>query len=143
MSLIFVTAGGTGGGGSTPTTITLDSQTITDNVASPATASAAYRLDNTGYVNQITSSGGTVQIGQWCNPTANASLYEAFVTITYGTLTGTAGSWLSLGTNRTWTKTVSAAIGYNYVTFTVGIRLIGGDETILASTDIMLEGSST
>jgi len=143
MSGIMMLSSSTAGGSGPASTIEVLPQDIIDSVASPSTASAAFKLDNDGYVYQITSSGGTVQLQQWCVPAANASQFEAFVTVTYGTVTGTTGSWLSLGTDRTWTKTVSAAIGYNFVTFTVGIREIGGDGTILSTADIKLEGLSS
>ena len=137
MSGILLTqAGAAAGGGSSPGTITIASQTIFDSTTG-STSTAYYELHADGYVYQ-TNHVGTTNIGQWCNPLANAANYEAFVTVSYGALTtGTAGSWLRLNSNRIW-GVQQGSVGSRQCIITAGVRLYGGDGTILDSGDMNL-----
>lgn len=94
---------------STDPLVLITDQTITDIlVANPA--SAAYQLLNTGVCQRVTNS-GTTFIQNWISPQSGMSGYEVRATVASGsggTLNGTTGSWLSLGTSRTWELTESA-----------------------------------
>lgn len=98
--------------------VSLSNQTYTKGVTSPATATCSYNLLNTGSVTN--QDAGELQ--KWITPQTQESNYEAFVTVTSGSLSaGTAGSWLNLGTNRTWSR-VQSTDGSSTVVFTVQIR---------------------
>jgi hypothetical protein len=87
----------------------------------PAAATASYSLRNTG---DVFVNGGDAG-HDWINPNAAAgNAYEAFFTVTGGTLTsGTTGTWLPLGTTRTWTLQRSGgSIGTSTASGTVQIR---------------------
>lgn len=45
----------------------------------------------------------------------SASSYEVRLTLTSGTISGTTGTWLSLGTSRTWSNTANPGTGLYYV----------------------------
>lgn len=134
MSGIVLGVVGSAGGNDPVSEIALTNQAVID--FNTGTASASYILDNDGKAYAVTSVAGTIELEQWCTPAANAALYEAFVTMTYGTLTsGTVGSWVTLGSDRAWTLALGAP-GEDVAGFTVGIRLIGGDGTILTQATI-------
>ena len=115
--LVCVLAGTTGG----DPTIEITNRTVTNTAADPGTAVATYALNNNGSITFVT--GGT-QTTEWMLPNiaAYAARYEARATITGGTLTsGTTGSWINLGTTRTWARD-RTGIGSNSCTFTLEIR---------------------
>jgi hypothetical protein len=66
---------------------------------------AQYRLTNTGDIGATQGTNSPlVDIGDWISPKANFGLYSARLTIVTGTVTsGPVGSWVNLGTTRTWT----------------------------------------
>lgn len=100
--------------------IGISDATINDTVVA-GTASGTYQLTSGGKYNYIRAHASTIT-GDWVIPNGNAGNYEALVTVTSGTLTsGTAGSWVSLGTTQSWVKTVTNAAAS--VTFTLSLRI--------------------
>ena len=92
---------------------------------------ASYSLLNDGTYS-ITGAG----TGNWLTPAlaALASLWEVKVDPTSGSFaSGTTGSWLSLGTTRTWTINSVTS-----VTFTISWRLAGSTTTLFTQTGVML-----
>ena len=70
-----------------------------------ATAIASVELTNLAVFQRILTPGGTFSFGNWVGNTAWVGLYECRWTTTSGSLTsGTTGTWQSLSTTRTWTK---------------------------------------
>jgi hypothetical protein len=93
---------------------------ITDSVVG-GTAGASYQLDNLGKVNLIRAHASTIT-SDAVIPNANIVLYEAFVTVTSGSLTsGTTGAWVALSSTRTWNKQVTNAAAS--VAFDLQLRL--------------------
>lgn len=112
-------------------TITLLNQfglnAIMDSVATGETAVVSYQIANNGKVYK-TEGFNTTEIHQWCDPTAAASNYEAFVSLNVGSApltSGEVGSWVSLNTNRTWTLSESTTGNSTIAEFDVKIRRIG------------------
>lgn len=112
-------------------------------VTNPDDARAGYRLGTDGILylgGSILGSEVYVPItGEWLIPpdAVAADLYECMATLTSGTVTsGTTGSWLSLASDRTWTKD-ETVVGTASVTFRIDVRLIGSSE-LLASALITL-----
>ena len=78
--------------------------------------SASMSLTNAGIFEKTTTPGGTATIATW-QPKGSAfcGLFECRWTVLTGSLSsGTTGSWLNLGTTRTWTR--SAGAGADQVT---------------------------
>lgn len=123
-------AGGLGGTAATPNLAPNDSQL---NVSANAVLSL---LSNGTY----TSTGEAG--GNFCNPTSIAAGLEARLTLNAGTSpTGAAmGTWLNLGTTRTWTVT-SALAGTVTSTCTLEIRDLS-TQTILDSSSVAFSASS-
>lgn len=91
--------------------VTLSNRTVTDDETSPANAMAGFRLGTDGkiYVAQQSGNSNYAEVvgAEWLDPkdAAEADNYEAFWTTTSGTLSsGTAGSWVGLETDQTWTR---------------------------------------
>lgn len=104
--------------------VSIDAAVIADVTASPTNASAEYQLTNAGVVNSITVSGGTTQLDTWITPVGAAgSNYEVRATDNGpdGVSSGTTGSWLSLGTTRSWTRT-RTVVGSSSTNLTIEIR---------------------
>lgn len=104
------------------------------------TATATYRLANTG-VASATNTGGTLVAitGEWLL-SGSASAYEA-----RGTWSGTGGTiagpttWSSLGTTRDWTLTVTG----NTITRTLALEIgLAGTSTAIATATITFEVDS-
>lgn len=100
-------------------TVALAAKTI-DDTQSSGTANAAISFGNTG------SNG---YAGEWLNPnpqpTTFCDNYEILATVVSGTLSsGTAGSWLNLGTARGWSRTRSSS-GTSACTVNFKIRKVG------------------
>lgn len=104
----------------------------------PASSGIGYQLTNGGKEQGGTGSAGGIvysNIGDWVLPNGSAALYEVRATLNSGTLTsGTTGTWLSLGTTRTWTVERSA-VGSSSASLTIEVRLIGGS-TVLATGNV-------
>lgn len=67
---------------------------------------AGYSLLSTGQATRATGSGGTVDIvGEWKTGGGSGSDYQVRATLTFGSLgsgSSATGSWLSLGSSRSW-----------------------------------------
>jgi len=107
-------------------------------------AYAYYFLTAGGQVEQSEEAGGNnpTNLEQWCTPTNQSSNYEAFITITSGTLSGGSGTgtWLALSTTRNWFVTENQSGQQKICVFTVQIRKIGTG-TVLDTATITLEAS--
>lgn len=81
-------------------------------VLSPTTASsqgggartATYRIGSDGYV-YAGDNGVFTQQYQWKQNSNASSDYEALLSLDLGSVTGTTGSWLGLGSNADWSVT--------------------------------------
>jgi hypothetical protein len=104
-----------------------------------SSSGAWYYLTSGGVVQGSIIFGGTSQffIENWVTPTSAASDYEAFVTVTSGSLTGgTTGSWVALSSTRSW-YIQSVVTGLTTCVFTVQIRRVGTG-TVLDTATITL-----
>lgn len=83
---------------------------------------AEFILDSDGGLNQRTSSTLT-NLGQWVSPASAASLYEVRSTVTSGSFSAdpSAGSWVSLGSDRLWSRGAGASASQT-VQATIEIR---------------------
>lgn len=127
--------------GKSSVVISITDQTISDLDASDA--NAYYFLTAGGQVQQSTDIGGInpTTLEQWCTPTSQASNYEAYVTVTSGSLTpGSAatGTWVALSSTRYWYVQESVSGQSTTCIFTVQIRRIG-TTTVLDTATITLE----
>lgn len=116
----------------------LTAQAVTSSGVPNQTATLNLRNDGS-LSTQITGGSETIDSDEWLNPpvSVDASLYECQATVISGSLSsGTAGSWLSLGTTRTWTRSQNVS-GTSEVVFTLEVRLIGTANT-LASANMTL-----
>ena len=104
-----------------PTISLAPSYSVDDSAVSPFTATANFRLTNTGLIQQLTSF-GTSTIGSWIDDTSLAGNYEARATLVSGTLsTGTAGVYQALSSTLTWGVS-RGSTGSKSCTFTLEIR---------------------
>jgi hypothetical protein len=106
----------------------------------PATGGLGYQITSGGKEQEGFGTATSISYsdtGDWVIPNGNASLYEVRATVNSGAVSsGTTGTWLSLGTTRTWTLTRDTA-GISSVNLTIDIRLIGGT-AILATAPVNL-----
>lgn len=113
-------------------------ESVLDNF--PVTGGAGYELTSAGKERSGVGTAGSISygdLGDWVIPNGSASLYEVRATLNSGAVTtGTTGSFLSLGTTRTWTVT-RATVGVSAANLTIDIRRIGGG-TILATAVVVL-----
>ena len=129
-------------------TVTLSNANPHPITVSPTDCTAGFRLGTDGKIYTTVTSGiYTEAVGvQWLDPKdpVQADLYECLATVTSGTLTtGTAGSWLALTSDRTWTKDrTSDVAGTDTCIFTLAIRQIGTTNN-LASATITLDAEVT
>lgn len=99
----------------------------------PFAAPASFSLTNAGLVTSTGNSNET-----WITPQTGMADYQARATLIFGALTsGTAGSWLSLGTTRTWSISTSAPGDLVEAQLLIEIRRVS-DGAILASADVYL-----
>lgn len=123
------------GGVVSPSTITLNNASVYAVAVSPSTAEAGVTVDSDGYFYFI-ENGASYQLFQWCTPAANANLFEAYATLIDGSgglTSGTLDTWLTLGTDRSWTVQRSG-VGTAYSFINIGIRAIAGGEIIASAT---------
>ncbi len=118
--------------------ITLNSKSVSHIVPSPTDATASYQLANTRDV--VISPGSTSD--DWADAALTASDFECRATIVSGSVsTGTTGSWLGLGTSRTWTRTRTSNVeGDDVVVLTIEIRDVA-TSTVQATATITLTAS--
>lgn len=136
MSLIGAVAATMGG-----PRVAISDLSVSDTTISPTNASAAYQLTSSGVINRVTVSGGTVAAGQWIMPASAAgSVYEVRATETSGTVSsGTVGSWLPLGTTRTWTL-AQTSVGVSTCVLTIEIRMASSG-AVLDTATVTLEAT--
>lgn len=97
----------------------------------PGPATAAYDLTSGGLEQATGSASGT-----WLVAGVGAD-YDCMMTVNSGSLTsGTVGSWLNLGTTRSWTLTRNGAIGTTTCNCTIQIRS-ASSLAVLASANVM------
>lgn len=120
--------------------VRLSDQVSFHAVATPATATAGYRLVNTGAA-QKRISGSYVAIANEWLLLGSGSDYESRATLNSGdTPTGTLATWQALSTTRTWElSTSSGSLACN---LTIEIRDVA-TSTVLASADIDLSVESS
>lgn len=70
---------------------------------------ATIRLNSDGFVYHGDNASYTSQY-EWLQSGTNTD-FEVYATLTSGSITGTTGSWLSLGTTRDWSAVDSVAEG--------------------------------
>lgn len=104
-------------------TISISNRTIPDFTFAPTVADARFSIENDGDLAEYFGSGGGLSdYGDWISPKDSFSNYEVRATESVGAVSsGTVGSWLSLGTTRTWTRTHSGA-GTSSVQLLIEIR---------------------
>lgn len=128
-----------------PITVTITNRTLTDGTASGgSTALVSYSLQSNGQL-EVTEQDATTNVsGEWASPTGAGvgNDFEVRVTTTGDGLTsGPTGSWISLGTTRTWTNTASGG-GSKSTTLTVQIR-DSFSQTIQDTASVTLSVTST
>lgn len=104
-------------------TLSISNKTIPDFQITPAPfASALFTIENDGDLLEQTTTTGPTDYGDWISPKDSFSNYEVRATATSGSVSsGTVGSWLSLGTSRTWSRTQSS-VGTSSVQLLIEIR---------------------
>jgi len=123
--------------GTSAVVISISNQTISGSGTS--SAGAWYYLTSGGVVQGSTAFNGINPyfIENWVTPTSAAADYEAFITVTSGSLTGgTTGSWVALSSTRSW-YIQSTSTGTTTCVFTVQIRRVG-TVTVLDTATITL-----
>lgn len=114
----------------TPTvTISITDQNPSAVTGTPSTATAGYRLLNTGVAQTLVFSTYTDISGEWMSG-GTASDYDVMATLNSGgTPSGdSVNTWLNLGNSREWF--VSTNSGFLSSTMTIEIRPAGGGATI-------------
>lgn len=98
----------------------------------PGSATATFRLYNDGRQSKATT-GGESFFQDWLTPGTNAALYEVKATEISGTVsTGTVGSYIDLGTTRSWSR--SAGSTDQIVTLKFDLRRVGSSVILITST---------
>lgn len=99
-------------------------------------ATAGYRLTDGGQI-EHNQQNSYSNVGQWITPTSQASNYEVFATLDFGTLSsGTTGSWLALSSSQEWLCFAPQG-GFEQAIITLQIRRIG-TTTVLGSAQITI-----
>lgn len=110
---------------------------LTVSASGSPTQTATYTLESDGDVITTTTDFGSFDQGDWITPKAAApSDYQVRATVTSGDLSsGTAGSWLALTSNRSWSRS-RATEGSDTCVLTIEIRK--GTGSVLATATITL-----
>jgi len=135
MTMIGVSNGGT--------TIMLAASYSPSALVAAGTATATFELTNGGDI-RVSSGNGTISdVGDWITPKFGFSGFEARLTVNSGTTPSGAatGSFLSLGTTRTWTI-ARAVLGIESSGCTLQIR-DATTLTVLASSTITFSAERT
>jgi hypothetical protein len=129
----------TGGSGSSPS-IALDADTFIEDVQpAPGSAQAQFSMTNAGATLQ-TYIFGSITGNPWCVPGTSSADYEVYATLLGGALTsGTTGSWLSMGTTRTW----DVSLTYLGSDVDVRIAVINLEIRAIGTTEILATGGVT
>lgn len=114
-----------------------------DDIQIISAAEASLTIENDGDLVEYTSLLGLSDVGDWITPKAAAgSAYDVRVTVNSGSLSsGTSGSWLSLGSSRSWGVSVSSGGGAASANITIEIRKASSG-VVQASTTITISASS-
>lgn len=115
----------------------IGNHTVTSAAAGSQTATLT--LLPSGVLRETTTVSGNVDsASEWLFPqnAAEAALYEAYATVTVGTLfSGTTGSWVSLGSSQSWSiQEVVPGVGPDTATFTLDIRLASSLQVVDTAT---------
>jgi hypothetical protein len=133
----------TGGSGSSPSVVLAPATYVTDLQPAPGFAQAQFSLTNAGLTTQLIST-GSYNDDPWCVPGSSSADYEVYATLIAGALTsGTTGSWLGLGTTRTWDVSntyLGSDVDEKYAALNLEIRAIGTTE-ILATGGLTLSAT--
>lgn len=141
MSIPGITMGGLIASTSGSASISITNRGVLHVSGGILPANVSYVLSNDSYVKKVVNS-TTYNVEQWDSVPASVADYQARVTVTSGALTsGTTGSWLNLGTTRTW-NLQAAAGNYDQCVFTVEIMAAGGG-SVLDSATITLTADAT
>lgn len=120
--------------------VSITNQTSEHVVATPATATAGYRLNNSGSASKRVAGSYSAISNEWMLR-GSVSQYETRATLNSGsTPSGTLGSWLSLSTTRDWELTTAS--GNITCSLTVEIRRASNGE-VLDSATITLTAESS
>jgi hypothetical protein len=123
--------------GTSKTTFPLPATTNV-SVTDTAPVEAGYRLRSDGVVSKI-ENGSETTIGNWIVPNTTASSYEVRATLVSGSVsTGTTGSYLSLGTTRTWGVAANSSGTNQGCTLTIEVRLTSGPGPVVATATVTL-----
>lgn len=109
-----------------PPSVNINGGSMNSVAISPTDATSGYQLNSSGAEQEITTF-GTSTFNTWLL-SGSAANYDVFATLNSGTLTsGTTGTWLNLGTSRSWLVTrTSNTAGSANVSLTIQIRPAGG-----------------
>ena len=112
-------------------------------VTSGTTATASYRLANTGDIETTLLGNGIADRGDWITPQINMANYECRATLLTGTFSaGAFNAWQSLATSRIWSIQATVGTGVQTASMTLEIRR-ASDAVVLASETITFSAESS
>lgn len=124
-------------------------QTVSQSDVSPADVSVGIGVQNAGLYYKLfggATASNTLTLGEWVNPTSDASLYEVRCTVVSGSLNGSSsatGTWLAFGSSFAWTITrTTNVIGTTSAVLTIEFRR-ASDGSVVSSSTITLEATVT
>ena len=122
--------------GTTKVIISISNQFIGYSSGGLTSATAGYRLTNAGQVDQLEQFTYS-NLEQWCTPTSQATNYEVYASLVYGTVYGDpTDTWLLLTNTRSWNVSAPTG-GYEQAELFVEIRRTG-TTTVLDSATITI-----
>lgn len=119
-------------------TISVSNTSVTSTVIG-STATAGYELTSGGDIRGTTADNTMSDIGDWIAPKTNMADYEVVATLLSGSLTGTFGTPLSLGTTRIW-QLAQASAGTSTGSMLIEIRRIS-DSVVMDSATISFDAT--
>lgn len=113
---------------------TLSNRSLVNSVSDPTDANCGIRFDSDGFVYTREGLGAWVQGEQWIGSCVNTD-YELEITLNTGDsfTTGTVGSWLALGTDRTY-ELLQTVVGQSTNSATARIRRTDDDLVLVTRT---------
>jgi YD repeat-containing protein len=124
----------------TPAAVTITISNTTFQTLVSAGATVTYQLTSAGDIfRSQMNSNSVIDQGDWLTPKTGMSGFDVLATGGSGCNTGTFGSWLNLGTTRTWTAFRAAGQhgGWTQCIFTIQIRN-SSTGTVLGSATITM-----
>lgn len=118
---------------------------VTATSTGSANQTADYVLTNGGDVTR-TNNNVSADVGDWITPKDSFANYEVRATLNSGGLTsGTTGSWLNLGTTRSWAckDNIAGGGGTMDANLTIEIRHKNQPGRILATATVILHAERT